>query len=400
MKLVLLFLFFIINIPILSQCSFPLDKWKKYSIVAKRVMSNSGYTTYQYHSFMEVDTIIRNSKIYYNLNFVNGSFYLRFDSTEHKMYVFHPAKDSEYFAFDFNLEQGDHDTTWIPGYPVPYQLQHKNELVFGGVSRTLYAFAVNAAVMNYEFLDGIGLYLTHYFGYSGIQFYSLNCKLTAMILDTMKINPIIARIDSTNLGKEMYIDMFPFSIKIFGIVSDPNFGSEIKAEFNVFRSDTLVKKYEYLVSPVTLTGTIGINQNAVMGGDSVTYKISYKDYSIFANNFSYPDTGYYYFKVLDFPNDIEDLTARPDKYELYNAYPNPFNPSTFIVYSLAFRGNVTLSLYDILGKEVATLVNEEKEAGYYSYRFSSADYQLTSGVYFYKLQAGEFVSTKKMILLK
>jgi len=81
-------------------------------------------------------------------------------------------------------------------------------------------------------------------------------------------------------------------------------------------------------------------------------------------------------------------------------YPNPFNPETFIVYSLGFRGYVTLKLYDVLGNEVATLVDEEKAAGSYEYKLSTPNLKLSSGVYFYRLQAGDFTATKKMVLLK
>ncbi len=79
-------------------------------------------------------------------------------------------------------------------------------------------------------------------------------------------------------------------------------------------------------------------------------------------------------------------------------YPNPFNPSTKINYQLPVAGNVTLKVYDVLGNEIATLVNEEKPAGSFEIEFK-ANY-LPSGVYFYQLKAGDYVETKKMILLK
>lgn len=398
MKFVFVFLFLIINMPILSQCNFPLDKWNKYSIVARKTMSNSGNSTYSYHSFKQVDTIIRYGKKYCNMNFVNSAFYMRFDSSENKIYVFHPAKDSEYIAFDFNLEVGEYDTTWLPGFPVEYQLESKRQKIFGGVSRTNYDFFVAYAVMGFEFLDGIGLYYTHFFGMTGHEYYALGCTLNGLILDTVKFNPIIARIDTTNLGKEMYIDMFPFILKITGEISNPNFGSEIKAEFNVFRSDTLVKKYQYYISPVSLIGTISINQNGVMVGDSVTYKLKYKDASIFANNFSYPDTGYYYFKVLDFPNSIKEESTSPDKFELYNAYPNPFNPSTVISYQIPVNSKVLLKLYDILGREIATLVDKEQLKGRHEVKYDASG--LACGVYIYKLKVGDFIQSKKMNLIK
>jgi photosystem II stability/assembly factor-like uncharacterized protein len=87
----------------------------------------------------------------------------------------------------------------------------------------------------------------------------------------------------------------------------------------------------------------------------------------------------------------------PTKYSLSQNYPNPFNPSTIINYQIPKAGFVTLKIYDILGKEVAELVNEEKVAGKYKVEFDAS--QLSSGVYFYQLQASIFVQTKKMILL-
>ncbi|GIK60066.1 MAG: T9SS type A sorting domain-containing protein [Ignavibacteriota bacterium] len=88
-------------------------------------------------------------------------------------------------------------------------------------------------------------------------------------------------------------------------------------------------------------------------------------------------------------------------------YPNPFNPSTVIRYQLPVTGFVTLKVYDVLGNEVATLVNEEKPAGSYEVEFSvgqsatgGSSPDIASGIYFYKLQAGSFVETKKMLLLK
>jgi len=87
-------------------------------------------------------------------------------------------------------------------------------------------------------------------------------------------------------------------------------------------------------------------------------------------------------------------------YLLQQNYPNPFNPSTSIQYAISSTQFVTLKVYDLLGREVATLVNEEKTAGSYNVEFRMQNLELSSGIYFYKLQAGSFVDTKKMILLK
>jgi len=86
------------------------------------------------------------------------------------------------------------------------------------------------------------------------------------------------------------------------------------------------------------------------------------------------------------------------EYVLFQNYPNPFNPNTTLKYSIPRASVVRLKIYDMLGREVAVLVNEEKPAGNYSIKFNGSN--LASGVYFYRLQAGVFVETKKLLLLR
>jgi len=90
-------------------------------------------------------------------------------------------------------------------------------------------------------------------------------------------------------------------------------------------------------------------------------------------------------------------------YTLWQNYPNPFNPTTIIGYQLPVDSKVVLTLYDIIGNEMAVLIDEYKQAGYYNYQLSIrqlTDYQLSSGIYYYKIQAGDFIQTRKMLLLK
>jgi hypothetical protein len=94
----------------------------------------------------------------------------------------------------------------------------------------------------------------------------------------------------------------------------------------------------------------------------------------------------------------DQINYTPDDFVLYQNYPNPFNPSTMISYQLPVGSDVTLKVYDILGNEIVTLVDEYKPAGRYDVEFNAS--ALPSGVYFYHLKAGSFVETKKMILLR
>ena len=95
---------------------------------------------------------------------------------------------------------------------------------------------------------------------------------------------------------------------------------------------------------------------------------------------------------------INDKEVLPDQYYLFYNYPNPFNPTTKIGLGIPEKGNVRLSVLNILGEEIRVLLNEEKEAGYHSIDFNAKD--LPSGVYFYRIKSGNFIDTKKMILLK
>jgi plastocyanin len=102
--------------------------------------------------------------------------------------------------------------------------------------------------------------------------------------------------------------------------------------------------------------------------------------------------------IVQNPVGVDDENILADKFELLQNYPNPFNPSTSIQYRVSSISNVSLKVYDVLGNEVATLVNEEKPAGVYSVNFDATG--LSSGMYLYKLQAAGFVETRKMILMK
>ncbi|MFA6540480.1 MAG: phospholipase D-like domain-containing protein [Bacteroidota bacterium] len=95
---------------------------------------------------------------------------------------------------------------------------------------------------------------------------------------------------------------------------------------------------------------------------------------------------------------VENSSQVPSAYSLSQNYPNPFNPATTIAFTLPYHGMVTLSIYDVLGREITSLVNGDLNAGSYSVQWNASS--LSSGVYFYRLQSGNFVETKKLLLQK
>jgi len=95
---------------------------------------------------------------------------------------------------------------------------------------------------------------------------------------------------------------------------------------------------------------------------------------------------------------VENNIALPSITRVEQNYPNPFNPTTFIEFSLSKESPVKIVVFDVLGREIRTLINEFKKAGNYKVEFDASS--LSSGIYFYQLQAKEFTQTKKLILMK
>jgi len=125
---------------------------------------------------------------------------------------------------------------------------------------------------------------------------------------------------------------------------------------------------------------------------------SFSDNSAISGKYSYR------LKQIDFDGQfaysetIEIEVSAPEKFELAQNYPNPFNPTTNIKYSIDNPEIVRLTVYNVIGEEVAQLVNETKEAGIYSINFDASN--LNSGIYIYRLESGNQVQMQKMMLVK
>ncbi len=160
----------------------------------------------------------------------------------------------------------------------------------------------------------------------------------------------------------------------------------------------------YLVSGSILQGKRGFARTYNSGEDwtlidtSGLRTIAFSDIN---SGWGSPDSGNEVYKYVGVPLAVESRSTAPVSYLLAQNYPNPFNPSTVIGYRVEGIGDrvwVTLKVYDILGREVATLVNERKAPGNYEVRFDASG--LSTGVYLYKLTAGQFVQTRKMVVVK
>ena len=166
-----------------------------------------------------------------------------------------------------------------------------------------------------------------------------------------------------------------------------NAGFEIEKTVVSLQSSVINKKNWTKIGYVSGKGTTTeINNYSFIDDKSITQKTFYRLKQIdFDGTFSYS-------------NEVEVDVNAPLQFSLEQNYPNPFNPSTVISYQLPIAGLVTLRVFDLLGNEVATLVNEYRTAGSYEVEFNAS--LLSSGVYFYKLSTGSFTQTKKLILMK
>jgi hypothetical protein len=134
------------------------------------------------------------------------------------------------------------------------------------------------------------------------------------------------------------------------------------------------------------------------GTTTETQNYSYSDEKLAIGKYSYRLKQVDFNGTFEYSNVINVDLFSPNEFVLDQNYPNPFNPSTIISFSVPQSSFVTLKVYDVLGNEVSTLVNETKEAGKYSVSFDAAG--LSNGVYFYSINSDNFTSTKKMILMK
>jgi len=134
--------------------------------------------------------------------------------------------------------------------------------------------------------------------------------------------------------------------------------------------------------------------------NDINISVSSRFSGVFNLNFEIMSDGWTYWKdtVSQVVTGVDDIKQAPLSYNLSQNYPNPFNPSTTIKYSVPKASFVHLTVYNVIGQQVAELVNHEQSPGKYSVTFDGAN--VTSGIYFYRIEAGSFVQTNKMILLK
>ncbi len=203
-------------------------------------------------------------------------------------------------------------------------------------------------------------------------------ELMAGIIEFFGLNPIPVELTSFNAD----VDENGITLKWATATESNNSGFDVERSSNNIRFDKI--------------GSVKGN-----GTTSEVQQYSYKDADITTGK----GKAYYRLKQVDFDGSSSysdvitvDYSIIPVEFSLSQNYPNPFNPTTTIKFGVPKEVKVVLKIYDILGKEIATIVNQKMEPGYYQYEWNGTAF--ASGVYFYRLDAGSFVKIKKMVLIR
>ena len=211
---------------------------------------------------------------------------------------------------------------------------------------------------------------------------------------------LVAGTEGRGVWKRPLLEIIPveltsFTASVIGNAVELNWSTASEINNQGFEIEKQVLSSEYVAGRWERIGFVEGN-----GTTPETNYYSFTDIDVSSGKYFYRlkqldyDGSYEYSEILEVK-----VGNTPEQFSLEQNYPNPFNPSTIIKYHLPSENKVSLKLYNALGKEIATLVNETKKAGVHQIEFTSGD-ELSSGVYFYTIKAGIFTDTKKLILIK
>jgi hypothetical protein len=386
-----------------SQNYFPMQLSNKYQVqelIHSHLPTGGGsYSRLNDLKLLPLQDTMINNIHFFRFNYMqsykplNPNCFYGYDTLQNILYAKCPGDDTLRIAVDFNVPKDSLFVSYISGSP--HSATSAGKFTDNVMGDTLPCFAFNSNYelvrKSYYFGSGIGLYASKHFEFGG-EFTS-DINLISAIIDTNIFNPITLKITSLSPLINRPLNTFPFVMH--GIY-----------QTNLDVTDTFKLLYQYQRdSLVYYSGSVIFNSadniNILLPpdaapGDILKVRAEISDTSIFNNFASYPDTGYASILILA-PTDVNDATVSYS-FQLEQNYPNPFNPSTTIRYQIPKSGFVNLKVYDVLGNEVAVLVNENKSKGNYNLTFNASG--LAAGVYIYLLKVNDYVSSKKMILLK
>ncbi len=265
----------------------------------------------------------------------------------------------------------------------------------GSAGSTFYTFAFSGTNIFAGAVGG-GVFLSTD---SGLSWNTINTGLTDtdVLSLTIKGDTVFAGTFSSGVWKRPLSEIVPVELFSFKAnVSGNNVNLNWTTATEVNNSGFQIERSEKLEEGNLHWEKIGFVPGFGTTTESKSY--SFTDQNLPSGKYQYRLNQIDFDGTFEYSNTIEVDILSPIEFSLEQNYPNPFNPSTKIRFTIPESGNVSLKIFNLLGSEVATLINEEQQAGNYEVEFNAA--ALASGIYFYRLQAGSFVETKKMLLIK
>lgn len=245
------------------------------------------------------------------------------------------------------------------------------------VSYTGWVYNTTDGGFSWSFQDSVGL--SNYFQYVPCRDIQFTTSDSGWVVGGLSGETLVAR--TTDGGQTWFTEILSgCSIREIEMIN---------SQVGWFAGDNYVMN----IAKTTNGGNTWVNQLTQAGIESISMVNENVGYAVGDNGRVYKTTN----GGVTFIEG-ENSQSQPGEFILFQNYPNPFNPSTKIKYKIANTGFVNLKIYDVLGKEVATLINKEMNVGRYEVEFDA--FGLPSGIYFYKLKAGFFVKTRKMVLLR
>jgi hypothetical protein len=406
----ILFIYLILCCNLFAQSFFPLNIGNKYQYEYNQYYYHSGNLISHIVTYPKVivteDTIV-NGKIFYQFN---GNYY-NFEEPEQKLYILY--SDSIELAVDFNLPLDSTQLMYFGGVARNWKSKGQYSEIIFGESKTIFEMRYSNSgsspghvwqyIRTLWFAEDIGLIESYYSEYDDYGFYQTDDidhkELFTAIVDSTVFNQHILDILVLTPLENRPINHFPFNLRVGLNITNIALLDTMYTEVLVYREDSLLVAHNfYSIGTITLQSIISLDSTILEVDDLIKLRCYASDITIFENTATDPDSGFYEFVVLPALTSVTSTESAINTFALKQNYPNPFNPVTTISYQIPERGIVTIKVYDVLGNEVATLVSEEKPVGSYKVEWNAVN--LPSGIYFYRMRAGNFVETKKLILLK
>ena len=401
------------NVPppnLLGSEFLPFHTGNKWQYMEDESNSNGNSYSLQVVSVLS-DTLINNLS-YFRLSSYNDL--LRYSKSERKIYL--RWNDSDYVYVDFNVPLDNVYQAFGPwhyyGNAVALggeQQIFNRDLVYGGLE-----FDSGTSLTDVVFTDSIGITSKHV-GLSWGPVYSYEDDLLeAIIYDSTGISEFITNhfkpefdlIPLTEIDTVLFHLNFEIHHNYTRLNSMWNAGVDFIDSVKMFsyysKDDSIISVPviipSHTANPVNYNYTVNkqLNTTLLRNGFTFNYRFTAKDKGLIPEYTNNPDSGYYHCVWQD-PSGVNQRSYLR-VFALSQNYPNPFNPTTKIKIQLPESGRVTLIVYDVLGRKISTLVNEEKPAGSYEVNFNAPN--LPTGVYFYRIEAGKYSDTKKLMLLK